>query len=133
MTTDENPWDPAPRWLEVAVQHPMMSIPFGHTLLAHAAGHVSVTLHLWQWVNCEHEDERLWILRPVEEPGTTASGVLADALVRAYSLLESRWGLDSPGEAYAAAVGEALELASHGSTSPPQHPYSVPQCGPCIP
>ncbi|MEX2374693.1 MAG: hypothetical protein WD942_03795 [Dehalococcoidia bacterium] len=131
MAPDQDPMNSVLLRLEAAWCHPMITIPFAHILRIEANGHISVTLRLWQWIDCRHGDEQLWLLRPAEEPGTTASGILAVALSRSYDLLESRWGADSPGTNYAASVQEALDAASYRAAAPPIHPYAIPRCG-CV-
>ena len=131
MTADEDPWEEAGFWFEYASEHPMVAIPFAHTLLFDGDCHVTVTLRLWQWIDCKHGDERQWLLRAVDEPGTTATGQLPYALARAYCSFESRWGVDSPGYHYAAAVEDALQLDTYRSANPPMHPYATPRCNSC--
>ena len=131
MTPDDDPWEVATLWFKFASEHPMAVIPFAHTLVLDGDCHVTLTLRLWQWIDCGHGGERQWLLRAVDEPGTTATGQLAYALARAYSSLESRWGMDSPGWEYAAAVDEALQLDTYRATNPPTHPYAIPRCNSC--
>lgn len=133
LTPDENPWEIVCDWLEAASLHPMVGYPYAHTMLIDVDSRVTVTLRLWQWIECEHGDERQWLLRAVEDPGTTATGHIAVALANAYHAHEQRWGPDSPGWEYANSVDEALQLDTYQSTKPPVHPYVIPRCnsGPC--